>query len=49
MLNSCSGENFISPINITVKRDKTVKLALYSKILKKSIHKKNIKCLTPIT
>ena len=39
-LNSCSNKNFISPIVITVKRDKTVKLALDSKILKKSIHKK---------
>ena len=43
-LNSCSDKNFISPIVITVKRDKTVKLALDSKILNKSIHKKNIKC-----
>ena len=38
-LNSCSDKNFISPILITVKRDKTVKLALDSKILNKSIHK----------
>ena len=38
-LNSCSDKNFISPIVITVKRDKTVKLALESKILNKSIHK----------
>ena len=38
-LNSCSGKNFISPIVITVKRDKTVKSALDSKILNKSIHK----------
>ena len=38
-LNSCSDKNFISPIVITVKRDKTVKLALDSKILNKSIHK----------
>ena len=30
-LNSCSDKNFISPIVITVKRDKTVKLALDSK------------------
>ena len=37
--NSCSDKNFISPIVITVKRDKTVKLALDSKILNKSIHK----------
>ena len=38
-LNSCSDKNFISPIVIQVKRDKTVKLALDSKILNKSIHK----------
>ena len=38
-LNSCSDKNFISLIVITVKRDKTVKLALDSKILNKSIHK----------
>ena len=37
-LNCCSAKNFISPIVITVKRDKTVKLALDSKILNKSIH-----------
>ena len=35
----CSDKNFISPTVITVKRDKTVKLALDSKILNKSIHK----------
>ena len=38
-LNSCSDKNFISRIVITVKRDKTVKLALNLKILNKSIHK----------
>ena len=38
-INSCSDKNFISAIVITVKRDKTVKLALDSKILNKSIHK----------
>ena len=38
-LNSCSDKNFISPIVITVKRDKTVKLTLDSKILNESIHK----------
>ena len=38
-LNSCLDKNFISPIVITVKRDKTVKLALDSKNLSKSIHK----------
>ena len=42
-LNNCSDKNFISPIVITVKRDKTVKLALDSKILNKSM-KINIKC-----
>ena len=39
MLQECSDKNFISPIVITVKKDKTVKLALDSKILNKSIHK----------
>ena len=39
-LHSFSDKNFISPIVIRVKRDKTVKLALDSKILNKSIHKK---------
>ena len=38
--NSCLDKNFISPIVITVKRDKIVRLALDSKILNKSIHKK---------
>ena len=38
-LNSRSGKNFISPIFITVKRNKTVKFALDSTILIKSIHK----------
>ena len=38
-LNSCLDKNLISPIIITVKRDKTVKLALDSKILNKSIHR----------
>ena len=38
-LNNCSDKNFVSPTVITVKRDKTVKLALDSKILNKSIHK----------
>ena len=40
-MNSCSDKNFMSPIVITVKRDKTVKLALGSKILNKSINKNN--------
>ena len=38
-LKSCSDKKFISSIVNTVKRDKTVKLALDSKILNKSIHK----------
>ena len=38
-LNSCSDKNFISPIVITVKRDKLVKVALDSKSLNKSFHK----------
>ena len=38
-LQECSDKNFISPIVITVKKDKSVKLALGSKILNKAIHK----------
>ena len=38
-LQECSDKNFISPIVITVKKDKSVKLALDSKILNKAIHK----------
>ena len=38
-LQECSDKNFISPIVITVKKDKSVKLALDSKILNKTIHK----------
>ena len=38
-LNGCSNKTFISPIVITVKRDKTFKLALDSIILNKSILK----------
>ena len=38
-LNNCSDQYFISPIVITVKRDQTIKLALDSKALNKSIHK----------
>ena len=38
-LQECSDKNFISPIVITVKKDKSVKLALDSKIFNKSIHK----------
>ena len=38
-LQECSDKNYISPIVITVKKDKSVKLALDSKILNKAIHK----------
>ena len=38
-LNNCLEHYFISLIVITVKRDQTIKLALDSKILNKSIHK----------
>ena len=38
-LQKCSDKNFISTIVITVKKDKSVKLALDSKILNKAIHK----------
>ena len=41
-INSCSDKIFISPIVITVKIDKTVKLALDSKIVNKSIHKNKL-------
>ena len=49
-LEKCSDKNFISPIVITVKRDKTIKLAMDSKIINKAIHKnkyqmQNIDCL----
>ena len=39
-LQECSDKNFIYPIVITVKKDKSVKLALDSKVLNKAIHKK---------
>ena len=38
-LTSCSNELFISPIVITVKKCQSIKLALDSKVLNKSIHK----------
>ena len=38
-LQECSDKNFISPIVITVKKDKSVKAALDSKVLNKAIHK----------
>ena len=49
-LEKCSDEFYISPIVITVKKDKSIKLAIYSKTIKKAIHKNkyqmhNIECL----
>ena len=49
-LDKRSDKNFISPIVITVKRNKTIKLAMDSKIINKAIHKnkyqmQNIACL----
>ena len=38
-LSNCPDKYFISPIVVTVKTDQTIKLALDSKVLKKSIHK----------
>ena len=38
-LTNCSDQFFISPIVITVKKDQSIKIALDSKILNKSIHK----------
>ena len=38
-LSSCPDNYFISPIVVTVKKDQTVKLALDSNVLNKSIHK----------
>ena len=38
-LQECSDKNFISPIVITVKKEKSVKLALDSKVLNKAIRK----------
>ena len=38
-LDKCSDENFISPVVITVKHDKSVKIALDSKKLNNAIHK----------
>ena len=38
-LSSCPDNYFISPIVVTVKKDQTIKLALDSKVLYKSIHK----------
>ena len=49
-LDKCSDKNFISPIVITVKRDKTIKPAMDFKAINKAIHKnkykmQNIDCL----
>ena len=49
-LDKCSEEFFISPIVITVKRDKSIKLAMDAKTINKAIHKNkyqmhNIDCL----
>ena len=44
-LEECSDKNFISPIVITVKKDKSVKLALGSKVLNKAIHKNKYQML----
>ena len=49
-LEKFSDKNFIWPIVITVKRDKTIKLAMDSKVINKAIHKnkhqmQNIDCL----
>ena len=38
-LNNCSDQFFLSPIVIAVKKDKSIKIALDSKILNKTIHK----------
>ena len=38
-LEKCSDEHFISPVVITVKKDKSVKIALDSKELNDAIHK----------
>ena len=38
-LSSCPDKYFISPIVVTVMKDQTIKLALYSKVLNKAIHK----------
>ena len=43
-LEKCSHECFISPVIITVKKDKSVKIALDSKELNDTIHKANTKC-----
>ena len=40
-LKDCSDRYFVSPIVITVKKDKSVKLALESRELNKQLHKNN--------
>ena len=52
-LEKCSDEFYISPIVITVKKDKSIKLAMDSKTINKAIHKNkyqmhNIECLMDI-
>ena len=44
-LNNCYDQYFISPIVITVKQEQSIKLALDSKVLKKSIHKNKYQML----
>ena len=43
-LEKCSDENFRSPVVVTVKKDKSVKIALGSKELNDAIRKTDIKC-----
>ena len=48
-LEKCSDEYFISPVVITVKKDKIVKIALDSKELNDAIHKINTRCKASTT
>ena len=48
-LDKCPDEHFISPVVITVKDDKSVKIALDSKKLNDEYIKTNIKCKASIT
>ena len=43
-LEKCSDDYFISPVVITVKKDKNVKIALDSKKISDPMHKTNTKC-----
>ena len=47
-LEKCPDDLFISPVVITVKKDKSIKIALDSKELNKAIHKINTKCKASI-